>query len=295
MTHRVFEIDMFMDTIGVLDRGRYVKDGRTIDLKLSRAEMERIQVLLPDEVERCAFYNGFAPSVKGSGCKYNCERVDSYSMAVKRRDSVLAAGGSDADRVLVLNLANPVNPGGGVRKGARAQEEDLCRKSSLLLSLESVTASRYYQYNRSLGTFMGSDALMITPKVEIIKDENGELLDDTVICSVITCAAPMVTYGIENLTEREYIEMFRHRIDIMIRCAAYFGYRRLVLGAWGCGAFGNNARIVSDMFASVLRQLDFNGYRADDLFDSIDFAVLDHSADQYNFNEFYRNFGSGMN
>ena len=42
--------------------------------------------------------------------------------------------------ILVLNLANPVNPGGGVRRGSKAQEEDLCRKSSLLLSLESSAA-----------------------------------------------------------------------------------------------------------------------------------------------------------
>ncbi|MBQ5795100.1 MAG: DUF2263 domain-containing protein, partial [Kiritimatiellae bacterium] len=44
-------------------------------------------------------------------------------------------------------------------RGAKAQEEDLCRKSSLLLSLESKTAEAYYNYNRSLNTCMGSDAL----------------------------------------------------------------------------------------------------------------------------------------
>ena len=49
--------------------------------------------------------------------------------------------------VLVLNLANPVNPGGGVRRGATAQEEDLCRISSLLVSLESMKAKTYYDYN----------------------------------------------------------------------------------------------------------------------------------------------------
>ena len=46
----------------------------------------------------------------------------------------------DAKEILVLNLANPVHPGGGVRRGVRAQEEDLCRKSSLLLSLEGRDA-----------------------------------------------------------------------------------------------------------------------------------------------------------
>ncbi len=115
----------------------------------------------------------------------------------------------------LLNLANPWNPGGGVRHGARVQEEDLCRKSSLLLSLESRAAERYYQYNRSLNTYMGSDALMITPHVEIIKDENGELLDDTVVVSVLTCAAPMVTRGKEGMSEEAMRKCF---ITVLWEC-----------------------------------------------------------------------------
>ena len=56
---------------------------------------------------------------------------------------------SHKQKVLVLNFANPVHPGGGVRQGARAQEEDLCRQSTLLLSLESSQASFYYALQSS--------------------------------------------------------------------------------------------------------------------------------------------------
>ncbi|MEI3218786.1 MAG: hypothetical protein V8S08_03085 [Lachnoclostridium sp.] len=69
------------------------------------------------------------------------------------------------------------------------------QESSLLLSLESKEARKYYDYNKSFNTYMGSDALMIAPYVEIIKDANGDLLDDTVVVSVLTCAAPMISHG----------------------------------------------------------------------------------------------------
>lgn len=193
--------------------------------------------------------------------------------------------------ILVLNFANPVNPGGGVRRGARAQEEDLCRTSSLILSLESHKASKYYKYNTALDSYMGSDGIIITPKVEIIKDSTGELLDESIIISVMTCAAPMIAYGIEGMTEEEYQEMFCKRISGMLRVATYMGYKYLVLGAFGCGAFKNDAKIVSDLFYKSLKEFKFNGMSEAELFKRIDFAVLSRSAEQYNYKEFFRNFG----
>lgn len=217
------------------------------------------------------------------GCIHSCENIDSYALARKRYSEGVS-------KILVLNLASPVHPGGGVRRGARAQEEDLCRKSSLLLSLESKAARKYYSYNASLHSFMGSDALMLTPNVEIIKDENGILLDDTVVVSVLTCAAPKVSNGKEDLSEREYRELVYNRIVGMLKCATYFGYRDLVLRAWGCGAYGNDAAVISDLFYKALKEWDYKGYKENDLFNRIDFAVLDRTKEQYNFKQFKRNF-----
>ncbi len=84
--------------------------------------------------------------------------------------------------------------------------------------------------------------------------------------------------------------MFYHRIMGMLKCVAYLGYKNLVLGAWGCGAFGNDAHVVSDLFYKALKNIEYNRLREKDLFRRIDFAVLDRTADQYNFKEFYRNF-----
>ena len=193
--------------------------------------------------------------------------------------------------VMVLNFANPVNIGGGVYKGARAQEEDLCRRSSLLRSLESPQALSYYRYNRKLQTHMGSDAMIVSPEVEVFRDENGDLLEETVIVAVLTCAAPMISYGTEGLSEEEYQEMFYKRIVGVIKCSAYFGYRDLVLGAWGCGAFGNDAAIVSDLFHRALEESDRDVLKNKDLFRRIVFAVRSRGEETYNFKAFNQYFG----
>ncbi len=289
MMDRSRELNMFRDTMQILEQGFYEKNGKRVELKLSREDMETIRVYLPEDVRKEGSDPDFSlPFVIGR-CGHDCENKDSFGYAREKLGK-----GFEFDRnrkgLLVLNLANPINPGGGVRRGARAQEEDLCRKSSLLISLESETARKYYEYNRNLNTYMGSDALMITPYVEIIKDENGELLDDTVVVSVLTCAAPMITGGKEGMSEEEYESMVYKRIVGMLKCVAHLGYRKLVLGAWGCGAFGNDAHVISDLFYRALKNLEYNDLREKDLFDGVYFAVLDRTPDQYNYREFCRNF-----
>ena len=98
-------------------------------------------------------------------------------------------------------------------------------------------------------------------------------------------------YGMEGMSEREYRDMFYNRIVGMIKCAAYFGYEDLVLGAWGCGAFGNDAAVVSDLFCKALMEQSQNGVQTKDLFRRIVFAVRSRGEESYNYKEFNRNFG----
>ena len=286
------EIMMLEDTLKIFEKGYYELNGRRVPLKLSKQEQRGVKVFLPDEVYALENHK-FPQRVFTPGrCGHICENTDSFSMA-RRLCHIAMHSPDETDKkeILILNFANPVHPG-GVRRGAIAQEEDLCRKSSLLLSLESEEAKKYYAYNKSLKTNMSSDAIMITPKVEIIKDENGNLLDETVVVAVMTCAAPMIRYGYEGLSEQEYCTIFYNRILGMLRCAAVLGYKNLVLGAFGCGAFGNDAKVVSDLFYKALKEFKLDGMNETALFNRIAFAVLSRSENQYNFKEFYRNFGA---
>lgn len=287
---RVDNINMLNDTMAIMDRGYYEVNGKRVNLKLSEKERKEIFVFLPKDVKRISDNKDFQHVHVMGRIGVGCVNMDSYSLAIKRYSDCSYMFSKKSKPILVLNLANPVNPGGGVRRGSKAQEEDLCRKSSLLLSLESLEASVYYKYNKSLNTYMGSDAVMITPQVEIIKDENGDLLDESVIVSVMTCAAPMLRDGMEGLTDQEYRDMVYGRITGMLKVAAHLGYEILILGAFGCGAFSNDAHVVSDLFYKALKEFDYDGMKAKDFFRRIDFAVLSRSADQYNYKEFARNF-----
>ena len=172
-------------------------------LKLTREQMEEAQVFLPKEVEAFSEYKDFKHFQSEERCEYSCVNLDSFTAARKIEDELPQYFGKIGEPpVLVLNLANPVNPGGGVRHGAKAQEEDLCRKSSLLLSLESRNASSYYKYNRSLHTYMGSDAVIIHPQVEIIKDENGEQIIVLDEATGIEFVAAQLDYTLGEIVEK---------------------------------------------------------------------------------------------
>ena len=276
-------VEILNDTLITCARGNYKYGTNVVALKLPEAAMTESIVYLPWQLDEMRKEKHF-DHTSINGCTFSCVNTDSFELArqIAERDS--------ENKVLVLNLANPVHIGGGARNGAKAQEEDLCRQSSLLLSLESEEAEQYYVYNRSLNTKAGSDAIIITPNVEIIKDASGNYLDHTTIVSVMTCAAPIIN-PVTGLDFEKYRSMMYHRIEGMLVCAAFHGYRHLVLGAFGCGAFHNDAAIVAEIFNKAIQEFSFDGMNVDELFKSIDFAVLSNSKNIYNYHQFSKYFG----
>ncbi len=83
----------------------------------------------------------------------------------------------------------------------------------------------------------------------------------------------------------DYEDLVYKRIMRMLLVAASRGYNNLVLGAWGCGAFGNDPKIMSDLFKKAARETD-------GLFEIMEFAIIRNDAKPENYNEFSRNFRS---
>ncbi|MCC8041933.1 MAG: TIGR02452 family protein [Oscillospiraceae bacterium] len=289
-------IEALDDTLNILKKGYYEKAGEKIKLQFSSEQMCEAKVFLPNDIESLRTKNSSSSEsietqAQDTHCAFSCKNSDALVLAQQKyRD--LEAYGERPPKILVLNLASASQAGGQTRKGASAQEEDLCRRTSLLLSLESDNASKYYDYNNALKSRMGSNSTILSPYVEVVKDFSLKSLFQPFQISVMSCAAPMVRLGLEGMSKQQYEDMLYNRILGMLTVAASQNYRHLILGAFGCGIYGNDAATVSDLFDNAIRSFNYREKSSDRLFYSIDFAVLYPPNKNYNYREFFRNFSS---
>ncbi len=173
--------------------------------------------------------------------------------------------------VAALNFASAKNPGGGFLNGSEAQEESLARSSALYASL--LRAPAYYSGHRSSSSLLYSDAMIVSPGCPIFRDDDGRLLERPHLATFITCPAPNA--GAMKRGEGPQLEpTLRRRAGLVLALAAHRGYRRLVLGAWGCGVFRNDPAMVASIFAEHLRGVWANR------FERVLFSVLDTSQGQ---------------
>ena len=166
-------------------------------------------------------------------------------------------------KIGILNFASATNPGGGVTKGANAQEESLCRVSTLYQCLSSpVVMDDFYNPNRESGNSLHTDTCIYTPDVAIIKGDRAVTLNKPVYVDVISCSAPNLRDKPSNdynpgdktrvsINDEELLDLHIKRADQIFRVAIDNGINILIAGAFGCGAFKNNPRIVAKAFNSV--------------------------------------------
>lgn len=180
---------------------------------------------------------------------------------VTSNDSLYDVRKSGRDiRYCVLNFADPVTPGGYVWDGAETQEEDLCRQSTLYLSLYGEL--RYYRTNRradAIGDDIFSYLCLYSPHVEIVSDDET----DGTEFAVLSSAAPIyhTEYDKRFGGSIDYEDVFRRKIHGILNTAEVFKEENLVLGAYGCVAFGNDPEMVASAFKDVLQYYEFKSVR----------------------------------
>jgi uncharacterized protein (TIGR02452 family) len=168
------------------------------------------------------------------------------------------------EHIVALNFASARNPGGGFLAGAIAQEEDLCRCSGLYSCLKSKPV--FYNENiLSEGQYY-TDNIIYSPEVPFFRNDHNILLEQPFLLSIISAPAPNLR-DVENVDEDELIQVLYARALKILKIAAKNGHKNIILGAWGCGAFGNDPTTVSMIFSEVLKDVP--------AFEHVCFAVYD--------------------
>ena len=195
-------------------------------------------------------------------------------------------------KVCVLNFASSMTPGGGVLRGTTAQEESICRISTLYPSLTSEDASPFYKKHWDMvknGTMSrkNRDDCIYTPGVIVIREDDYDcdLLEESDWYSVdiITCAAPDLRYDDNGRTyqpsDKELQSVFEQRWRKIFEVAVLHDVDILILGAFGCGAFYNPPEVVAKAAEIICEEFSA-------MFDVIEFAVFDPSRDGRNYKAF---------
>lgn len=224
------------------------------------------------------------------------DRGQPGKVTVSRRRTMEAAQKYKGKKVCVLNFASATNPGGGVAWGSTAQEECLCRISTLYEHLTQKTLwDRFYGPHRKMRDPLYNDDCIYTPDVVVFKTDevNPFLLPPQRWwkVNVITCAAPNLrpdrdTGKVVKVSDKALLELHIQRARRILDIAAAKGNDVMILGAFGCGAFRNPPEVVAKAMKQVVEE-----YRS--YFDTIEFAVYCSPRDDTNFRVFKKAFTEG--
>ena len=184
-------------------------------------------------------------------------------------------------RPAMLNLADLYTPGGLVEYGSGAQEENLCRRSNLILSLYQFSRARIRQYP-DLGLVQHADQYPMDERFGGVysgivtffrgPESEGSPLEDTAynipVISVAALSGPRI--GADGLMFPEETEITLDKMRTILRIGMANFHDSLVLSAMGCGAFANPPAHIAKLFHQVIEEDEFR-----DRFRLIDFAILD--------------------
>ncbi len=204
----------------------------------------------------------------------------------------------------VLNMASLYHPGGGVLQGSGAQEEELCRRSTLAISLYqfSLPGGRYGDLADMVGVKRRAERYpmdntyggIYSPGITFFRgtqEEGYVLLEETFQAAVISVASLNYNpkHGHNALDNGNIPEsdkpVLKEKIRTILRIGALKGHYSLVLGALGCGAFCTPPAQMARLFHEVLDEPEFDGR-----FRKIIFAIID-SPSSNNFKPFKKELG----
>ena len=231
-----------IDTQQVMLSEKYTVKGRLVDLSdlIKNANQHKYSISpemnLPKPTHRVCF-NFMTVQVRNETTLMTARDVT--------RDMV-----KEGKRPLVLNFANGTEVGGGFLRGSGAQEETLCYASTLYSTL---VGDPFYRYNLEHASTASTDYAILSRAI-VFKDDRYTAIEKPWIMDVLTVAAPIAHIKWGGVSQSVSATLMDQRIARVLDIAIAYGYTDLILGAWGCGAFGNDPNVISRLFEKHLKQ-----------------------------------------
>ena len=200
---------------------------------------------------------------------------------------------------VLLNFASAGHPGGGVETGARAQEETICRRSTLTRSIYTFDPKYAARYGYPLQDgnrypIVYDFCAIYSPNVTVFREGlDCLLMENPYDVAVVTCAALNLNgkYDIKLTPDghmpKAAVDITRNKIRTVFRIGLTYDHDALVLGAFGCGAFKNPPAEIARLFHEVMEETEFKNK-----FMLITFAIIeDHNSNNRNLRAFEEEFG----
>jgi len=248
---RELRTEVFQSNLKLLEQGHYVVDGNSVNIAKCK---------ITDSVFYDSPIEKLAATENQQATKIGVIHADCLEVA----ELMTQLG----NKPVVLNMASSYHPGGGVLKGAGAQEENIFRRSNLYTALYQyvdygekyqVTRNPYFSYplERNYGA-------IYSPNITIFRaaEHSGyKLLKKPFTTSILTVSAvrkPELFRENEmfRLQERDILRN-QEKIRIMLRLAVNAQHDCLILSAFGCGAYGNPPEQVAQIFKTVFEEAEF--------------------------------------
>lgn len=167
-------------------------------------------------------------------------------------------------KTAILNFSSYKNPGGMFLKGSKAQEECICHESFLYNVLKEKQKEFYDENKKHLNKALYFNRALYSPGIVF------ERKDKTTKAGVITCAAPnkSAAQNYYSVSDEENLNALKSRIKYIFHIAEDNDIECLILGAYGCGVFGQNPQEVAEIFKETI-----NLYKSSRCLKKIIFAI----------------------
>jgi uncharacterized protein (TIGR02452 family) len=142
--------------------------------------------------------------------------------------------------VCILNFASAKHPGGGFLRGSMAQEESIAYVSTLY---HSLVGNDMYEINKEDSkNGLYNDIAIYTSEICVFKlDRDDKDYIEPFYVSIISCpAVNKLDAKRKNVEESTIYDKMIERIRLILETAKTHKVDVLILGAFGCGVFGND-------------------------------------------------------